>query len=124
MKALSIRQPWAWLIVNGYKTVENRDWNTKYRGRFFVHASKKIDVIGYEWINKNFPEIELPDTFETGGIIGTARLINTVHESEFRYLASKDKPWFVGEYGFILDEGKPCELRPCRGQLYFFDVML
>jgi ASCH domain-containing protein len=29
MKALSVRQPWAWLIVNGYKEVENRDWATK-----------------------------------------------------------------------------------------------
>lgn len=38
MKALSIQQPWAWLIVNGYKDVENRDWNTKFRGRFYVHG--------------------------------------------------------------------------------------
>jgi hypothetical protein len=31
--ALSVRQPWAWLIVNGYKDVENRSWTTHYRGR-------------------------------------------------------------------------------------------
>ncbi len=32
MKALSVRQPWAWLIVNGCKDIENRDWSTKLRG--------------------------------------------------------------------------------------------
>ncbi|WP_245839042.1 ASCH domain-containing protein [Yersinia kristensenii] len=39
MKALSIRQPWAWLIVNGYKDIENRTWNTKCRGPVLIHAS-------------------------------------------------------------------------------------
>ena len=34
--ALSIRQPWAWLIVNGYKDIENRDWKTHYRGRWMA----------------------------------------------------------------------------------------
>ncbi|WP_229215634.1 ASCH domain-containing protein [Duganella sp. CY15W] len=40
MKALSIRQPWAWLIVNGYKDIENRSWSTNVRGKVLVHASK------------------------------------------------------------------------------------
>lgn len=38
MKALSIRQPYAWLIVNGFKDIENRDWPTKFRGRVLIHA--------------------------------------------------------------------------------------
>jgi hypothetical protein len=33
LKAISIRQPWAWLIVNGYKDVENRIWAANVRGR-------------------------------------------------------------------------------------------
>lgn len=41
MKALSIKQPWAHLIVSGVKDVENRSWKTNYRGRIFVHASKQ-----------------------------------------------------------------------------------
>lgn len=32
MKAISILQPWAWLIVNRYKPVENRGWYTFFRG--------------------------------------------------------------------------------------------
>jgi hypothetical protein len=38
VKALSIRQPWAWLIANGHKDIENRSWNTNYRGAFLIHA--------------------------------------------------------------------------------------
>ncbi|HHY88739.1 MAG TPA: ASCH domain-containing protein, partial [Chloroflexi bacterium] len=44
MKALSVRQPWAWLIAQGYKTVENRTWATNYRGPLLIHAGKKPDL--------------------------------------------------------------------------------
>ena len=40
--ALSIRQPWAWLIVNGFKDIENRDWPTNFRGRLLVHAGQTM----------------------------------------------------------------------------------
>jgi hypothetical protein len=40
VKALSIRQPWAWLIVNGQKDIENRCWKTHFRGKIYVHAAK------------------------------------------------------------------------------------
>lgn len=40
MKALSIKQPWASLIVHGIKDIENRTWKTNFRGRIYVHASK------------------------------------------------------------------------------------
>lgn len=40
-KAISIKQPWAYLICAGIKDVENRTWPTKYRGRVYIHASAK-----------------------------------------------------------------------------------
>ena len=43
MKALSIKQPWAELIVSGIKDIENRTWRTNFRGRVYVHASQKYD---------------------------------------------------------------------------------
>lgn len=43
MKALSIRQPWAWLIANGHKDIENRTSHTNFRGDFLIHASKKFE---------------------------------------------------------------------------------
>ncbi len=59
IKALSIKQPWAWAIVNGYKTIENRTWKTKFRGAFLIHASKQFDKKGYEWIKENASKLVL-----------------------------------------------------------------
>lgn len=43
MKALTLIQPWATLIMLGEKQIETRSWNTKYRGKLAIHAGKKID---------------------------------------------------------------------------------
>lgn len=123
MKALSINQPWAWLIVNGYKGVENRDWDTRYRGEFLIHAGKKIDHDCYEFLEDYGIEINVPppNELQTGGIVGKARLINTVHIRDKHLITERDKPWFFGEYGFMLDSMEPVEFRPCKGALGFFD---
>ena len=61
MKALSIRQPWAWLIVNGFKDIENRTWPTKFRGRVLVHASKGMTRDEYDDVADFLePSIPLP----------------------------------------------------------------
>lgn len=39
IKALSIRQPWAWLILWAGKDIENRSRRFHFRGRFLIHAS-------------------------------------------------------------------------------------
>lgn len=43
MKVLSIREPWASIIINGYKEYEFRSWKTNYRGKILIHASKNIE---------------------------------------------------------------------------------
>ena len=43
MKALSFRQPWAELILQGRKTIDLRTWPTYYRGRLVIHASKQVE---------------------------------------------------------------------------------
>lgn len=48
MKALSIRQPWAWAILNADKDIENRDWRTNFRGRIAVHAAKTMTRDDYD----------------------------------------------------------------------------
>ncbi len=125
MKALSINQPWAWLIVNGHKAVENRDWDTKYRGEFLIHAGKNFDESALWFIEDNFPDIELPPGEQwaamMGGIVGKARLINTVHIRDKHLVTEADKPWFFGEYGFMLDGAESCELKICKGALGFFE---
>lgn len=118
MKALSIRQPWAWLIVNGYKDVENRDWHRKQRGEILIHASKFVDRDGYEFVRRNFPEIYAmmppPEKIERGGIVGKATIIDCV--TEWGSL------WFFGKYGFVFDveQSTPLPFKPLAGQLGFF----
>ncbi len=114
MKALSVNQPWAWCIVNGYKPVENRDWETKYRGKILIHAGKKFDDDGYEFIKRIFPQIPLPtkDKIERGGIVGHTEIVDCV--------AEMDNPWFFGKFGFVLKNSAPCRLKPCKGALGFF----
>jgi hypothetical protein len=124
-KALSIRQPWAWLIANGYKTIENRSWSTKFRGEFFIHASKAMTRKEYQECqeflemldrdcNMFLPQIVLPEKkdLQFGGIIGAATLTNCVTDS--------DNGWFTGEYGFELESARVLPFMPCPGTLGFF----
>lgn len=118
MIALSILQPWAWLIVHGHKDIENRTWATNRRGDILVHAGKKW---GWEQeedladIRSQFPHIVLPDRFDVGGIVGATRIVDCVKRS--------DSPWFNGPHGFVLEGSRPApRFVPFRGQLGFFDV--
>lgn len=113
-RALSIQQPWAWLIVHGHKPVENRDWSTSRRGSIGIHAGKKFDRDGYTWVREHFPDIPLPAPadFERGGIVGRAVLVDCVEDHP--------SPWFVGDYGFVLEQAEPLPFIPCRGMLGFF----
>lgn len=115
MKALSIKQPWAWLIVNGHKTIENRDWATWFRGPLLIHTGKTIDYEGILWVRRHFPAIALPEFFDIGGIVGEATIVACVTES--------DSPWFVGRYGFVLRDARPLPFRAIRGQLGLFEVV-
>ena len=40
IKAISLLQPWASLVVLGLKTIETRSWTTAYRGTLMIHASR------------------------------------------------------------------------------------
>lgn len=120
--ALSVQQPWAWLIVNGWKDVENRSWPTSVRDRVLIHAGQKFDRHGYRWLttSADSPIINRPDfpvwpqtnAFQRGGIVGVARIVDCVKASK--------SPWYFGPYGFVMIEAKPLPFAPCRGALKWF----
>jgi len=114
MKALSVRQPFALLIVAGIKDIENRSWPTKYRGRILIHAAKKVDTEAM----KKFDMLQyMTDAINhyRGGIIGEVEIVDCVEES--------NSPWFEnGCYGFVLKNAKKREFIPLRGKLGIFDV--
>jgi len=123
MKAISVRQPWAFLLSNGFKDVENRTWSTKHRGPFLIHAGQTFDYDGYAWVKQRFPNIEMPaiGNFELGGIVGQANLVDCLPPDS--HLAGRcNSPWYEGEYGFVVCNAKPLPFSPMKGKLHFFEA--
>ena len=72
MKVLTIKQPWASLIIEGYKRFEFRSWKTKYRGELLIHAGKSVDKEAYERLKEYLTEMPL------GKIIGKVELTDCI----------------------------------------------
>ncbi len=119
MKALSIRQPWAWLIAAGIKDVENRSWWTSTRERVYIHAGLKIDQTGYDRLLAQ--DVPLKDDYRLGAIIGEVDIVDCKFRKPLQIGCSK---WHdCGYWGFILANAVLYERSiPCRGQLGFFGV--
>lgn len=116
VKALSVRQPWAWLVVRGTKPVENRTWSTPHRGPLVIHASRTFDREGYAHLRMRWPSLDLPhrSSYRVGGIVGRVRLVDCVR--------SHDSPWFEGPWGWVLEDPEELPFRTFRGSLGLFDV--
>jgi ASCH domain len=118
VKALSIRQPWAWLIVSGYKDIENRTWETLYRGRVMVHAGKSMTRAEYDDCDNFVAQyaIDLPPfkKLVRGGIVGSVEIVACTRASDSR--------WFVGPFGFVLRQPRLEKFREVRGRLGLFEV--
>lgn len=137
--AISIRQPWAWLIIRpditdpieraaafvsgDIKVIENRDWPTNFRGRLLVHASKTrtkaeyqeaIDFLVARGLDRLLHALPAIDQFDRGGIIGSVDVVDCVTRS--------DSHWFIGKHGFVLRNSKPLTFTPWKGHLGFFNV--
>lgn len=88
-KVITLRQPWAGLLVMGLKKFETRSWATAHRGRIYVHASAKIDAVGKHLIedlqkyDKRFEigSIIRKACMETGKIIGHVDIVD-VHSTD------------------------------------------
>lgn len=72
MKALTVKEPWASLIINGYKEYEFRSWKTNYRGRILIHVGLTLE----EDASKNFKDYNL--NYGKGEIIGEATLTDCI----------------------------------------------
>lgn len=124
MKALSVRQPWAWLIVNGFKDIENRDWKwmPHYRGELYIHASQGCTKSEYreavQFAHSIDPSIPVPplEALERGGLVGKVFMEGAVERSS--------SPWFVGRIGLVLSEPKAIDFIQYKGQLGFFEPKL
>jgi hypothetical protein len=124
MKALTIRQPWAWLIVAGIKDVENRGWQPIYRGRCLIHAAKgmtrdeyeeALDCAHYVMGNVGIERIPEFSMLERGGIVGSANLVDVLSPKAQRY------GWHMpDQFGLVLRDVQPLPFLPCKGALGFW----
>lgn len=126
-KAISIRQPWAHLIIHAGKDVENRTWPTRVRGYVLIHAGKTMtreDYASCSIFCASLPHGALPESFwfptfeelksQCGGIVGEMIIEDCVRKSP--------SPWFFGPYGFTIGGTGELPFRPCKGELGFFNV--
>ncbi|NLC48509.1 MAG: ASCH domain-containing protein [Tenericutes bacterium] len=72
MKALTIKEPWASLIIEGHKKYEFRSWKTNYRGKIYIHAGQTIEK---EYLKK-FDKYNI--TYSKGEIIGEAYITDCI----------------------------------------------
>ena len=72
MKVLTIKNPWASLIVNNYKKYEFRSWKTNYRGKILIHAGLSLEKDQLE----KFKDYNLECS--KGMIIGEAELVDCI----------------------------------------------
>jgi predicted transcriptional regulator len=115
MRALSIRQPWAELILSGRKTIETRTWRTSRRGLIVIHAGWIVEedicaLYGFD-----------PAALARGGLVGTVEVTDvfdftaeTWHDLRDQHCVPDDDP--AGRVGWRL--ANPRRLRkliPLRG---------
>lgn len=126
MKVLTVKQPWAWLIMHGGKDVENRTWKTDVRGRVAIHASARYEasekLAAFDLIRTRMKDQQLLYSLRgipctTGAIVGTVEIVDCV--------VGWPSPWFVGPYGFLLRNpiALPKHIK-VRGQLGWWEYPL
>lgn len=136
---LSVRQPFAWAIVHGYKPLENRTWATGFRGRLLIHArqtwanQEKADLA---MLRCRFPEITFPDAFDLGGIVGEVVMRGMIQTPPEGWMVGPNFPtgdetyegqpidlrWWTGGIAFVFREAKVLPFIRMRGTTGFFGV--
>lgn len=136
MKILTVRQPWASLIILGingiYKDIENRNWHAPQNligDRIGIHSAANVkreeieDAIAF-CVERGIlkPGLDTSKLFtkpylQTGLILGSVRLVDCVRKHS--------SPWFNGPFGFMVQTPRAFEKPvPAKGQLNFWEYDL
>ena len=143
MKALSLLQTWAHAVMYYGKSLENRRWNTSFRGEFLIHAAKGMTRAEYgeaegfvvnalggggeshamDEIRRRF-RLDFATRGRRGGFVGRARLVGVIppcHQEGFG--PCRRHPWHIPEqFGFQLEEIRAVPFVAYAGSLGFFNV--
>jgi hypothetical protein len=114
LRAVTVRQPWAWAIARGFKDIENRSWYPRLDpgDELAIHAAAAAPT--WEDVQRVTKLLgrrtEVPEEFDCGCVVATARFVRAVEASRSR--------WFGGPIGWVLERVKPLrEPVDCKGQL-------
>lgn len=144
MKALTVKNPWAWAIIHGGKDVENRSRPTKHRGQLYIHAglayaseAEESQVMQEAWINAahnlpvesgNMGPLRMSDLFlDYGMVLGTVDVIDCHADSEcigWAEAGSMCSGWAMeGYYHWVLSNPRPlgCAF-PEKGKLGIWNL--
>jgi uncharacterized protein (UPF0264 family) len=126
--ALSLKQPWAALLVHGRKTIEVRSWRRAVRGRVLIHAARQPDERpeAWAWVT---PEVAATAALR-GGLVGAARLAEVkVYSSAAAFAADRslhlnETAWFRPPrlFGLVFRDPVVLPFARCSGQTFFFQV--
>jgi len=116
VRIIVVKQPWAWLICDGPKDIENRNWKhaPRFRGRVLIAASARRPTRS-EWdtvatfAKKRGVSIPTREDLMCGGVVGDSTLVDCVREHS--------SPWFFGPIGLVLANRRPLSFVPIAGQL-------
>lgn len=114
-RALTIRNPWAWAIINGHKDVENRSWQTDYRGQLYIHAGLADPAepdIANPLVSEALEQAatnHLDVRFRPGYVLGTVNLHSVHHANDCKAQANTMcSEWaHLGQYHWVLTEPRP-----------------
>jgi hypothetical protein len=112
--ALTVRQPYASLIIAGLKPIENRTWATTYRGPLLIHAAVKLHDHSVVEIERRYGVKIDSVALQFGGIIGRVELVDVV--------TSHSSRWFTGPFGWVLTSPVWLPFRSMRGAQTLFEA--
>lgn len=116
MKALTILQPWAEMIARGVKLVENRIWQTKYRGPLAIHVGKSRKRLDEEnpaaWPVQYGVELPRESELVFGAFVAVGELVDCVPIAD---VEDHFAPWANGPVCWILDNVRRIEPIYCPG---------
>jgi len=129
MKVIIIKEPFATLIMNGYKMIETRSWKTNYRGELYIHASGKS--LAKEYLNNPYVCKLIKDmNMNYGNIICKVNLVDCVYmDSEFiKNIKRKEMEYNlglyeVGRYAWIFVDIVPISPIPAKGKLNIWNYL-
>ena len=129
MKALSLTQPWAMLVVTGAKRFETRIWTTKYRGPLLIHAAKTYPVFAMQFAWAERAQGRIRHKLPLGAIIGRVVLKNICPTEDIApYLTDLERlygDYTSGRWAWELADAEIFETPiPYKGALGLFEVIL